>query len=50
MSKDELQTIVDKDLNGMKMDEAAQCMGVSKTIYAGTYKRARKKIAQSLIE
>ncbi|MCS6983179.1 MAG: DUF134 domain-containing protein [Candidatus Absconditabacterales bacterium] len=50
MTKDELQTIVDKDINGMTMDEGAQCMGISKTVYAGTYALARKKIARSLIE
>lgn len=49
LTKDELQTLVDRDIDGKIMDEACTCMWVSKTVYAGIYASARRKITESLI-
>lgn len=49
LTQDELQTLIDRDIEGKIMDEACVCMGVSKTVYAGIYASARQKITQSLI-
>lgn len=49
MEPDELQTLVYQDQDGLTMDEACKKLGVSKTVYAGIYKRARKKVVDSLI-
>ena len=50
LSHDELQTLVDRDINGLIMDDACRCMGISKTVYAGIYASARKKVTKALIE
>ncbi len=50
LTKDELQTLVDRDMEGKIMDEGAICMGVSKTVYAGIYASARRKITQAMID
>lgn len=49
LTHEELQTLVDRDIDGKIMDEACVCMGISKTIYAGIYASARRKVTQSLI-
>lgn len=50
LSHDELQTLVDRDIHGLIMDDACRCMGVSKTVYAGIYASARSKVTKALIE
>ena len=50
LTLDELQTLVDRDINGLTMDEACSTMGVSKTVYAGIYASARTKVTKALIE
>jgi predicted DNA-binding protein (UPF0251 family) len=50
LSQDELQTLVDRDINNQIMDDACRCMGVSKTVYAGIYASARRKVTQALID
>lgn len=49
LTKDELQTLIDRDRDRKIMDDACTCMGISKTIYAGIYASARRKITESLI-
>jgi len=49
LTQDEFQTLVDRDIDGKIMDEACICMGISKTIYAGIYASARRKVTESLI-
>jgi predicted DNA-binding protein (UPF0251 family) len=49
LSHDELQTLVDRDINGLIMDEACRCMGISKTVYAGIYTSARTKVTKALV-
>ncbi len=49
LTKDELQTLVDKDIDNKTMDEGCECMQVSKTVYAGIYTSARQKVTQSII-
>jgi predicted DNA-binding protein (UPF0251 family) len=49
LSHDELQSLVDRDINGMIMDDACHCMGISKTVYAGIYTSARKKVTKAII-
>lgn len=50
LTHDELQTLVDRDIEGQIMDDACQCMGISKTVYAGIYASARNKVTRSIIE
>ncbi len=50
LSKDELQTLVDRDIDNQIMDDASACMQVSKTVYAGIYASARRKVTQALID
>lgn len=49
LTQDELQTLIDRDIDGKIMDEACVCMGVSKTVYAGIHASARRKVTESLI-
>jgi predicted DNA-binding protein (UPF0251 family) len=49
LTQDELQTLIDRDIDGKIMDEACICMGVSKTVYAGIHASARRKVTESLI-
>ena len=49
LTKDELQTLIDRDRDRKIMDDACTCMGISKTIYAGIYASARRKVTESLI-
>ena len=49
LSKEELQSLVDRDIDKKTMEEGALCMGVSKTVYAGISTRAREKMTKSLI-
>lgn len=49
LNKEELQTLIDKDIEGKTMQQWADCMQVSKTVYAGIYASARQKVTQSII-
>ncbi len=49
LTKEEAQTLVDRDIEGKIMDIACKEMGVSKTVYAGIYSNARRKVTESLI-
>lgn len=46
---DELQALAYKDLDDLNMQEAADKMGISKTVFAGIYTSARKKQTDCLI-
>lgn len=46
---DELQALAYKDLDDLTMQESAQKMGISKTVFAGIYTSARKKQTDCLI-
>jgi uncharacterized protein len=46
---DELQALAYKDLNDYTMQEAADKMGISKTVFAGIYTSARKKQTDCLV-
>lgn len=49
MYPDELQALSYKDLDELTMQEAAEKMGISKTVFAGIYTSARKKQTDCLI-
>lgn len=49
LTQDELQTLIDRDIDGKIMDEACVCMWVSKTVYAGIHASARRKVTESII-
>lgn len=49
LSKEELQTLIDKDIDNKTMQQWADCMQVSKTVYAWIYASARQKVTQSLV-
>ncbi len=46
---DELQTLQYKDIDGLTMQQGAERMAISKTVFAWMYKSARKKQADCLI-
>ena len=46
---DELQALAYKDLDNFTMQQAADNMGVSKTVFAGIYSSARRKQTDCLI-
>jgi predicted DNA-binding protein (UPF0251 family) len=46
---DELQALAYKDLDNLTMQEAAEKMHISKTVFAGIYTSARKKQTDCLI-
>jgi predicted DNA-binding protein (UPF0251 family) len=48
IDSDEFQTIIYQDLDGLTMDVASAKMGISKTVYAGLYSSARKKLADAM--
>ena len=50
LTKDEMQTLIDRDQDCKIMDDACRSMNVSKTVYAGIYASARHKIVQSIVE
>ena len=50
LTKEETQSLVDKDICWLTMDVAAAKMKVSKTVYAWIYASARSKLTQALIE
>lgn len=50
LTPDELQTLVDRDINNIIMDQASKTMGISKTVYAGIYASARTKLTKALVE
>ena len=41
---DELQTLIYQDVDGLTMQQGADKMGISKTVYAGIYATAKKKL------
>ena len=47
---DELQSLVYQDINSLTMDQACLKMWVSKTVYAGIYTSARRKLTQAIID
>lgn len=49
LERDELQALAYKDLEDMTMQEAADKMGISKTVFAGIYTRARYKQTDCLV-
>ncbi len=50
LTRDEVQTLIDRNIDCKIMDDACICMNVSKTVYAGIYASARRKVTQSIIE
>ncbi len=46
---DEVQALAYKDLDNLTMQEAADNMGISKTVFAGIYTSARRKQTDCLI-
>ncbi|USN54921.1 MAG: DUF134 domain-containing protein [Candidatus Peribacteria bacterium] len=46
---DELQALSYKDLENMTMQEAADAMHISKTVFAGIYTSARRKQTDCLV-
>jgi len=46
---DELQALAYKDLDDLNMQEAADKMCISKTVFAGIYTSARKKQTDALV-
>lgn len=46
---DEFQTIVYQDIDGLTMQQWSEKMGISKTVYAGLYSNARRKLADALL-
>lgn len=49
LEADELQAIIYKDIDGLTMAQASTEMGISKTVFAGIYATARKKIATTIV-
>jgi len=49
LEQDELQSIIYQDIQQLTMDEASIKMWVSKTVYAGIYNSARRKLAEMLV-
>jgi predicted DNA-binding protein (UPF0251 family) len=47
---DELEALRLADLEGMSQQEAAEQMGVSRQTFGNTVKKARWKVAKSLVE
>lgn len=50
LSADEMQTLVDRDIQNISMEEGSARMQISKTVYAGIYTAARKKLTTALVE
>ncbi len=50
LEPDELQSLVYQDIDSLTMDQACVKMWVSKTVYAGIYASARRKVTQALID
>ncbi|NCQ81506.1 DUF134 domain-containing protein [bacterium] len=46
---DELQALVYKDLDNLTMQQSADKMSISKTVFAGIYTSARKKQTDCLV-
>lgn len=46
---DEVQALAYKDLDNLTMQQAAEKMGISKTVFAGIYTSARRKQTDCLI-
>lgn len=49
LGEDELQALIYQDITWLIMEEAAKKMGVSKTVYAGIYASAKKKVVETII-
>lgn len=49
LTKAELQTLVDRNIDNKTMDQACKGMGVSKTVYAGICAKARQKVTTSIM-
>lgn len=49
LGEDELQALIYQDKEWLIMDEAAKKMGISKTVYAGIYASAKKKLVDAII-
>lgn len=45
----ELQALIDRDMEWMTMAQACKDMGISKTVFAGIYTSARKKLTKAII-
>ena len=50
LESDEMQTLIYQDIDGITMDVACKKLWVSKTVYAGIYSSARKKVAQAITQ
>ncbi len=48
IASDEFQVLIDMDLHHLTMQEWADKMGISKTVYAGLYRSARDKLVDAL--
>lgn len=46
---DEVQALAYKDLDSLTMQDAAEKMGISKTVFAGIYQSARHKQTDCLV-
>lgn len=49
LGEDELQAFIYQDKEWLIMEKAAKKMGISKTVYAGIYASAKKKIVEAII-
>jgi predicted DNA-binding protein (UPF0251 family) len=49
LTQAELQSLIDKDIDNKTMDEACITMEVSKTVYAGIYASARRKVTSAMM-
>ena len=50
LSKAEIQTLIDRNIDNKSMEEACKSMAVSKTVYAGICASAREKVTRSIVE
>lgn len=50
LEADEIQTLIYQDIDGLTMDVACKKLWISKTVYAGIYASARKKVAKAITQ